>query len=236
MNIVIIGAGRAGTSFDLALRTAGHAVTLHHHDATGVIDADLVVLCVPDDALADVAASLRVTDRTVVAHVAGSRGLEVLAPHRRVASMHPLCALPSALVGARRLRGATYGVSGDPLVHEVVASLEGKARVLNDGQRVLYHASATVAANHLVALLGHVEQLALAAGLELRDFLDLSRQALEDVADVGPRAALTGPASRGDVATIDAHLAAMPDAERATYVALAHRALTLAAPEASWSI
>jgi predicted short-subunit dehydrogenase-like oxidoreductase (DUF2520 family) len=76
--------------------------------------------------------------------------------------------------------------------------------------------------------MGHVRRLALAAGLELEDFLALSRQALEDVALVGPEQALTGPASRGDVATIDAHLGAIPEAERSTYVALANAAFELA--------
>jgi predicted short-subunit dehydrogenase-like oxidoreductase (DUF2520 family) len=85
-----------------------------------------------------------------------------------------------------------------------------------------------VASNHLVALMGQVRTLAESIGLTLEDFLPLANQSLRDVATLGPDAALTGPASRGDMATIDAHLAALPEDERATYVALANAAFELA--------
>jgi len=85
-----------------------------------------------------------------------------------------------------------------------------------------------VAANHLVALMGHVAHLAQVSGLSLDDFLPLARQALADVAEFGPHEALTGPASRADMATIDAHLGAIPESQRSTYVALANAAFELA--------
>jgi predicted short-subunit dehydrogenase-like oxidoreductase (DUF2520 family) len=229
MHIVVVGAGRAGTSFFLALERAGHSVTLVHHDELGELTgAQLVLLTVPDDALSDVASRLQPSASRVLAHAAGSRGLDVLAPHPRVASLHPLVTLPTPERGASRLVGATYAVSGDELALDVVASLDGRAILVPDDRRALYHATAAVAANHLVALLGHVEVLARAAGLRLEDFLALSAMALADVEAVGPEAALTGPASRGDMATIDAHLAAIPESERATYVALAKAAFELA--------
>jgi predicted short-subunit dehydrogenase-like oxidoreductase (DUF2520 family) len=79
-----------------------------------------------------------------------------------------------------------------------------------------------------VALMGHVEALAESAGLSFEDFLPLIQQALSDVVALGAQRALTGPASRNDMATIDAHLAAIPEAERSTYVALANAAFELA--------
>ncbi len=240
MRVTLIGAGRAGTSFARALASRGHHVSLVHHDATpSLVGVDLVILTVPDDALAALAATLPASRSRVVAHVAGSRTLDVLAPHPRRASLHPLAALPSAEVGAERLIGATYAVAGDPLVEDLVASLDGRSRHVPDAVRTVYHATAAVAANHVVALLGHVERLAEAAGLALEDVLPLVHQAVEDVARRGPASALTGPASRGDVATIDAHLAAIPPGERSTYVALAREALDLAERRdrtaASWS-
>jgi predicted short-subunit dehydrogenase-like oxidoreductase (DUF2520 family) len=75
--------------------------------------------------------------------------------------------------------------------------------------------------------MGQVSRLAEAAGLSLEDFLPLAQQALADVQAVGPAAALTGPASRGDLGTIDAHLNALAPEERATYVALANAALEM---------
>ncbi len=229
MNIAIVGAGRAGTSFARALARRGHRVQVVHHGDLGAIgNVDVVLLTVPDDEIAAVAARLAVDPSRVVAHVAGSRTLAVLAPHPRVASLHPLITMPNDEVGAARLVGATFVVAGDSMARELVASLEGRARGLADESRTTYHAAATVAANHLVALLGHVGRLAEAAGLALEDFVALSAMALADVAAAGPRDALTGPASRGDVATIDAHLAAIPERERELYVALAREAFDLA--------
>jgi predicted short-subunit dehydrogenase-like oxidoreductase (DUF2520 family) len=229
MQITIIGAGRAGSSLFDALRDVGHDVRLMHHDEIGQIqDSDLILLTVPDDAIESVANELPSNDHTVVAHVAGSKGLSELSRHPRIAFMHPLAALPTPRVGAARLRGALYSVGGDHLVDEVVASLGGRAVHLSDDQRVLYHATASVTANHLVALLGHAQVLAEAAGLSLEDFLPLAQHALDDVASMGVDAALTGPASRADMSTIDAHLAALPESERSTYVALANAAFELA--------
>jgi predicted short-subunit dehydrogenase-like oxidoreductase (DUF2520 family) len=132
------------------------------------------------------------------------------------------------VVGARRLVGATYCVAGDERAAQLVADLGGRAITVADADRVAYHATACVTANHLVALLGQAERLAQSAGLELADFLELAKYALEDVERFGPTAALTGPASRGDLETIDAHLGAISDAERPLYVALAAAALSLA--------
>ena len=228
MNISIVGAGRAGSSLSTALELVGHDVrVVHHEDASRITDAELIILCVPDDAVAEVAASIAPREDRVIAHVAGSRNLDVLAPHPRVGSLHPLMALPSESDGDR-LIGATFCVAGDELVLDVARSLAGRIITLRDDQRTTYHAAAVVASNHLVALMGQVRTLAESIGLTLEDFLALARRSLDDVATFGPDDALTGPASRGDMATIDAHLAALPESERSTYVALANAAFELA--------
>ncbi len=227
MNITIVGAGRAGSAFSRALVSVGHRVTLVHHDDTfSLVDAHVVLLCVPDGEVAATAARLAPSDSRVVAHVAGSLTLAALSAHPRVASLHPLVALPTPERGASRLRGATYCVAGDPLAADVVVSLGGRILTVDEHQRALYHATAVVASNHLVALMAQVRDLAEAAGLTLEDFLPLARAALDDVAEFGPTVALTGPASRGDVTTIERHLAVMPEAQRETYVAMAKAAAT----------
>jgi len=229
MNITIVGTGRAGSSFATALRGVGHEVRLVHHDALDQVGSpDLILLCVPDDAIRVVSDQLTPSDDYVVAHVAGSRGLDELSAQARVGLMHPLAALPTPELGAPRLLGALYSVAGDDVTSQVVTSLKGRALRLTDDQRAIYHATATVAANHLVALMGHVQILAESAGLTLEDFLPLSEQALADVALMGVSRALTGPASRADMATIDAHLAAIPSSQRSTYVAMANAAFELA--------
>jgi predicted short-subunit dehydrogenase-like oxidoreductase (DUF2520 family) len=104
--------------------------------------------------------------------------------------------------------------------------------MVDDDDRVLYHAAAVVASNHLVALMGQVERLALAAGVPLEAYLDLADETLANVRALGPRGALTGPAARGDEATIRRHLRALPADERKAYRALAEAARRLATEEA----
>jgi predicted short-subunit dehydrogenase-like oxidoreductase (DUF2520 family) len=227
MKIVIVGAGRCGLSLAAAAENVGHDVTVLHHDEVDQTPvADAVVVCVPDSAIASVAAALPPTS-AVVMHVAGSRGLDVLQPHPRVASMHPLMALPNAEIGSQRLRGATFAVAGDPLATELVTSLGGRPVTIHDDNRVNYHAAACVAANHLVALMASVDEIARSVGLSVDDYLPLAIASLRDVAEMGPRDALTGPASRGDLSTIDAHLHSIPASTRELYVSLAREALAL---------
>jgi predicted short-subunit dehydrogenase-like oxidoreductase (DUF2520 family) len=229
MKISIVGAGRAGTSFFGALTEVGHDVRLIHHDGLErVSGCEVVLLCVPDDAIAEVSRALVPRDSRVVIHVAGSRGLREVDNHPRAGFMHPLAVLSTGELGARRLHGATFSVGGDDVTAALVTSLGGRALRLSDDQRVIYHATASVAANHLVALMGHVEVLAESAGLSLGDFVPLIEEALSDALSIGPQRALTGPASRSDMKTIDAHLAAIPESERATYVALSNAAFELA--------
>lgn len=226
----IIGPGRAGGALSAALGRAGWRVDgplgRDHDPASVTTGARLVLLAVPDRDIADVAASLA-PGSAVVAHVAGSLGLDVLAPHERVASVHPLVSLPDATLGADRLAGAWFAVAGDPAASEVVTALGGRAVEVADEDRTTYHAAAAVAANHLVALLGQVDRLARSVGVPLEAYLDLARGALDNVAEVGPVAALTGPVARGDRDTVVRHLAAMPQDERAAYALLAEAAQRL---------
>ncbi len=231
----IIGAGRAGGSLAGALRAAGWTVDGPHgrdHDPSGAArDARVLLLAVPDGAVAEVAATVAPVEPAdggaVVAHVAGSLGLDVLRPHRHVASVHPLVALPDPERGAARLRGAWFAVAGEPVAGEVVDALGGRAVPVADADRTTYHAAAAVAANHLVALLGQVDRIARRAGVPLEAYLDLARGALDDVAAVGPAAALTGPVSRGDWGTVTAHLDALPFEERTAYSVMADAARRL---------
>jgi predicted short-subunit dehydrogenase-like oxidoreductase (DUF2520 family) len=175
---------------------------------------DLLVIATPDDVVAEVAAAVRPVDSTVVLHLSGSLGLDVLAGHPRRGSLHPLVPLPNPTIGAERLRsGITFAVAGDPAARRVADALSGNVVEVADADRAAYHAAAVIAANHLVALMGQVERVAASAGLPLDAFAGLMRAATEDALALGPGAALTGPAARGDWATVERHrtaIAAMP--------------------------
>jgi len=228
----VIGPGRAGLSLSRALTDAGwRALSPVARDgdiAGAAAGADLVVVAVPDAAVAAVAGAIDPRPETVVAHLAGSLGLDALAPHERRASLHPLVALPDPVIGAARLRGAWFAVAGDELVEKAVADLGGRPLRVPDDQRTAYHAAACIASNHIVALLASVERVAAEAGVPLEAYLDLVRATVDNVAALGPAAALTGPAARGDWATIDRHRQVIPDEDRDAYEALLAAAARLA--------
>jgi predicted short-subunit dehydrogenase-like oxidoreductase (DUF2520 family) len=191
-------------------------------------DVDLVLITVPDDEIAQVASTIEPGDAVLV-HVSGAKSLEVLRPHRRVASVHPLISLPNAEIGAARLTaGATFAVAGDPVATTIVGALGGQAIEVADDARAIYHAAASVAANHLVALCGQVERLAIAAGVPPSAYWQLMALTLDNVQGSGAAAALTGPAARGDLTTIAAHLAAIEPTERQLYLTLCDAAGFLA--------
>ena len=228
----IVGRGRAGGSFAAALRGVGWEVDLLaggdpevDHAGTG---ADLVLLCVPDSAVVEVARRVAATD-AVVAHVSGALGLDALEPHRRTGSIHPLVSMPSVEIGAARLGAhASFAVAGDPVVRTLAEALGGRVIEVADEDRVAYHAAAVVASNHLVGLLGQVERIAATIGLTLEDYLDLVRGTVDNVARVGVRSALTGPAARGDLDTLRRHREVLDPSELAAYDALSDACRRLA--------
>jgi predicted short-subunit dehydrogenase-like oxidoreductase (DUF2520 family) len=232
----IIGGGRAGSAFAGALGAVDgwsvDGVLGRSDDVAGAArGVDLLLLTVPDAAIAAVAASVRPDPATVVAHAAGSLGLDVLAPHGRRAGIHPLVPLPPPPVGAERLAGgAWFAVAGDFLATAAVEALGGRPLHVADGDRAAYHAAACIASNHLVALLGQVERVAAGVGVPLDAYLDLVQATVDNVRTLGPAAALTGPAARGDRQTIERHRAALDPSEVPAYDALVALARRLASP------
>ena len=241
----IIGPGRAGRSLAAALEAAGAEVLplLGRSDdctlaAHGV---DVVLIAVPDRAVGEVASAIEPVPTTAVLHTSGALGLDAVAAHPRHGSLHPLVTLPDPVIGAARLRsGCYFAVAGDPAATDLALLLRGKPIVVPERARAAYHAAACIAANHLVALLGQVQRVAAASGLPLEAFLPLARGALDDVMLLGPAQALTGPASRGDLETIERHRASLEldelpgyDAGTALAVRLAPRRGAHRAP--AWS-
>jgi predicted short-subunit dehydrogenase-like oxidoreductase (DUF2520 family) len=235
----VIGPGRAGGSLSAALAAAGwqvaEPVRRGQDPAEAADGVDLLVIATPDAAVAGVAAAVTPVEGVVVAHLSGSLLLDALAPHDRRASLHPLRSIPTPTTP---LAGAWYPIAGDRLAGEVVAAVGGRSVVVDDDHRVIYHAAACIASNHLVALLGQVQRVAAAAGVPFEAYLELAGETLDNVGRLGPAPALTGPVSRGDWAVVGRHLAALPPDERLAYEAMAAAAsklvgmATTTAPEA----
>ena len=193
--VTVIGSGRVGSAVSARLRERGVAVST---DA-----ADLVLLGVPDSAIADVAASIPVGPW--VAHVSGATPLAALAPHERRFSVHPLQTF-SLSGGAEQFDGAWAAITAeDDDAHAAATWLAETLGLrpfdLADGARTLYHAGAVFASNYIVTLQRAATLLFGAAGAPPQALEPLMLRTIENGFE------LTGPISRGDWATVDAHLA-----------------------------
>lgn len=254
----LVGPGRAGTAVSLALVASGVRAlgvagrapdarsTRRLADRLGVPavtadevgrDAELVVIATPDAAIEAVATKVAPSLRhgALVLHLSGARGVEALTPIAiarpdvLVGGLHPLQTLPAIDDAVpTSLAGAWAAVAGPPIVTELARLLGMQPFTIDDRHRAQYHAAATIASNHFVALLGQVERVATNAGVSFAVFEPLIRATVDNVMVRGPRAALTGPVARGDIATVIRHLDALPPAEQAAYRALAIAALQLA--------
>jgi predicted short-subunit dehydrogenase-like oxidoreductase (DUF2520 family) len=254
--LALVGPGRAGTTLTLALLELGWeaiAVAGRAPDApstqaaaacvgartTLVSDAGrgatLVIVATPDRAISAAACAVgpSLEPGALVLHLAGSVGLDAFAallelrPDVRVGALHPLQSFPSATMGVERVRSAWAAVAGDAQTEELARALGMRPFALPDAERPLYHAAAVVASNHLVALLGQVERLAASAGVPFEAFGPLVRSSVANAFGVGPARALTGPVSRGDLATVEEHLRTLDPAERDSYRALAREVARL---------
>ena len=202
----VIGSGRVGSAVSARLRERGVAV--------GEDDPDVVLLCVPDTAIADVSRCLT-PGRAWVGHVSGATPLAALDPHERRFSLHPL---------------QTFDRSGDP--DPVRRRLGGHQRrdrrahwpsrassrrrsacepfELADGDRTLYHAGAVFASNYLVTL----QRAAVRLGVPAEGLVPLMRGTIDHGFE------LTGPIARGDWATVEAHKQAIRGASARARAAL----------------
>ncbi len=208
-------------------------------------EAEVVVLGVVDDAIAETCAAIApaLGAGNHVLHLSGSMGLDTLAAARErgagVLSLHPLQSFPDVETGIERLPGSGIAVTAqDDAGRDLGASLArdagGRPFVLEDSVKPLYHAAAVFCANYLVTVEAVAERLMVEAGVQDAQALlaPLARTAFDRTFDLGPAAALTGPAVRGDVGTLDRNLRALransPEVVPA-YVALAGLAADLAA-------
>jgi predicted short-subunit dehydrogenase-like oxidoreductase (DUF2520 family) len=198
-------------------------------EVTPLLDeVELIILAVPDDAVGPLAQTIRLYSGQALVHTSGALGAEVLEPAMaagtQVGSFHPLVAFADTERAVTALHGATIAVEGDDqlvaLLAEMAERIGATAVRLTPGTKAAYHAAAVLAAGGFVALLDAIAELARIAGLDeagsLAIYGPLIEQTLGNARALGIRAALTGPMTRGDVGTLEAHLAALavhaPDA------------------------
>jgi predicted short-subunit dehydrogenase-like oxidoreductase (DUF2520 family) len=188
----VIGSGRVGSAVSARLLQRGVGVGE---------DAELVILCVPDAAVPEVAGGLDVGPW--VAHVSGATSLTALEPHTRRFSVHPLQTFTRAR-GPDQLDGAWAAVTGEndearAAGYWLADKLGLQAFELADEARPVYHAGAAIASNYLVTLHEVASELFRAAGAPPEALTPLMRRTIDNDFE------LTGPIERGDWETVEAH-------------------------------
>ncbi|MGH2454664.1 MAG: Rossmann-like and DUF2520 domain-containing protein [Candidatus Limnocylindria bacterium] len=212
----VVGTGRAGGAIAARLAERGIQVRAGRE---ALADAELVLLAVPDAAIAEVARRLPIGPW--LAHVSGATSLAALDPHTRRFCVHPLQTL-SRERGAEQLDGAWAAVTAETDEAAGVARWLAEALALRpfplaDTDKPLYHAGAAIASNFLVTLYRTAARLMEATGVPPEALVPLMERTIEN------GFVLTGPIARGDWSTVEAHLRALE--ERAPDLVPLYRAL-----------
>ncbi|MDQ1082843.1 MULTISPECIES: DUF2520 domain-containing protein [Microbacterium] len=199
--VLIVGDGRMGRALAGALDAARVPLLGPAGRGETGADAGIVLLAVPDAAIADAARAI--APGRFVGHLSGASDLSPLRGHEAF-SIHPLMTVTDAGASFAGVTAALSGSTSRALtIAEALTEVLGMTGVtVRDEDRAAYHAAASIAANFLVTLEGMAEDLAATADVERDALVPLVRAAVANWAEHGAAAALTGPVSRGDDATI----------------------------------
>ena len=216
---------RTGASSRRAVRSIG-AGQAHAFVTRQVVAAQVILITTQDHSVVEVAEELarigaeELRDR-IVLHTSGALSSNVLDPVKRcgahVGSMHPLQTFSG--VGVPPLDGKVFAIEGDiaavRMARQIARALGAVPVHIDGAKKPLYHAAGALAAGNVLALMEAATRLMTAAGMKRREamraLLPLTRQVLENFERLGPRAAWTGPLSRGDYGVVASHLEAMKD-------------------------
>ncbi|MFA9439952.1 Rossmann-like and DUF2520 domain-containing protein [Uliginosibacterium sp. sgz301328] len=239
--VVAVCSRHGGSAMQLAAQIEGCVAVASPADVAAL--ADLVVLAVPDDLLAEIAGQLGTLHGKAVVHLSGASELSVLDAARQagaqVGGLHPLFLFAGRDDDAQRMAGCSITIeAAQPLVetlNQLAHSLGCRPLTIPAGQRALYHAGANYAASFILSLLEEAATLWTHAGIDraqtVRALWPLVTGTLESAHDRPLSDALAGPVSRGDTGIVARHLEAL-DAlggdHGVLYRALTRRALELA--------
>ena len=212
--------------------------------------SEIVFISTPDDDIAAIATELAATHKSpvrgrTVLHTSGAlSSSEVLKPLAakgfHTGSLHPLVSVSDPLVGAGNLLSAFYCIEGDAAASRaarlIVKDLKGNGFHIPSRLKPLYHAAAVMASGHMVALFSLATEMLTYSGLDSktarRVLLPLLESTVANLAAFDSAQALTGTFARGDLATVQRHLAALSRKDLAdalaAYKLLGRRSLDLA--------
>lgn len=209
--IAIIGSGNVAFHLKRAMSRTLPVVTVNPRTLEGLPPhADLYLICVSDNAIADVAARLPHCGMTV-AHTSGTTPLSTLsdAGYSRAGVLYPLQTF-SKDVSLDYNRIPVFTEASDPQTMEVVmrAATAVSPRVLtaDSQQRRALHLASVLACNFVNHLWTLADNVLTHAALDFDVLHPLIEETTAKLNHTSPLEGQTGPARRGDTLTMQAHL------------------------------
>lgn len=231
LRVSFIGAGNVGTRMAERLRELGaEIVQVCSRTGTPVSEldpelADLIIVSVSDDAIAPILAAVPSAGSALWVHTAGSVGMEVFdrVKFPRHGVLYPLqTMLKDKAVDWTQV---PLLVEGDPEVEEIARQMSPSVAQLDSESRRRLHAAAVIGCNMVMYLWGLSKEITDHAGLSFEMLHPLLKMTLDRALTIGPEAAMTGPAKRGDHHTIQGHIDALPPDIAETYRLLSEQIL-----------
>ena len=236
MKIVIVGSGNVAESLAQAIAETeglelvqlfarneerGRKVAELAHTEWGgsdIAEADLYLISVSDNAVAEVAQSLQLPENAVVAHTAGCCTLDSLVPHKHRAVFYPFQTFTAGrkvdfTKGYIFVEGATNHALA--VVDEVAHALTSNVLPADSARRAVIHLSGVFACNFANAMYANAAEILAKEGLPF----DIVAPVIEETAkkvieSKNPAKSQTGPARRGDTQTLNRHRTMLADEPR----------------------
>ncbi len=186
---------------------------------------DIVLISLADNALEEVIASIgRLEDEPLVVHTSGTLDRSLLAPASpRTGILYPLQTFTAGReVDIQRIPVFTEAESDadQAIVDRLATAISDKVHHTDPARRKTLHIAGVFTNNFTNILLEQVEKLLARDGYGLDVVRPLMEETVAKAFAIGPHAAQTGPAKRGDQAVIEAHIAALPDELKGVYASL----------------
>ena len=240
--IGFIGAGKVGGSLAVAMSNAGYPVVavssrtpasaqgfaaridgcMPHVALQSAVDAsDMVFISTSDDAIPQVAQSVKWREGQGVAHCSGAASLDVLEAAQAQGAIpgafHPLQAFSSVENGVRSIPGITFGIEGSDEMRaylgDLARAIGGNPVFLDAEDKPLYHLSGVMMGNLLTCMVGISAEVWEHIGYTRDDgvkaLIPMMRAVAYNVETSGIPAAVAGPYPRGDLGTAAKHLHAL---------------------------
>jgi len=251
-NISIIGSGNVAWHLAPELENAGHRITgifsrnpknakkfqnrLYHAELNTNLDfsdsaSEIFILCISDDAIEEVAQEIALPDNAIIVHTSGSQSINKLgySATGNIGVFYPLQTFTKSkrasfedipiLIEAENNQTARA-------LEKLGKSISGKVIQVNSKDRMAIHLSAVFSCNFTNHLFAVAEHILKKQGFEFELLLPLISETINKTLDIGPEHAQTGPAARGDLKTLDKHMAFLEGSEfRELYQMITERIL-----------